>query len=184
MLYTSTFGYEMVYAKELDIGMDLPCVINKNVIDNTRRFDIDGTRRLGELLNRRLLNDECNEVWLPPMSWSTLPTGINVKVPDDSWLMITARSSTFFNKGLLVVQGVIDAGYTGELMTRIFNLNQKTIAVSDGEKLAQAIIVPRYRDLKIRLADELPKTERGDTGFGSSGRGGGCATHRDLHENQ
>ena len=64
--------------------------------------------------------------------------------------------------------GVIDSGYTGELMTRVYNPTDNNVVVSDGDRIAQGILIPKHTDVEIQLVEELPQTERGATGFGSS----------------
>jgi len=168
LLYTSTFGYKLNYAKAYDIGMDLPCVINRFVVDGTRRFEINWVRNLAQLIDMGVINQEVTEAIIPPLSWATFPTGIYTKIPNDAWMLILNRSSSPFNIGIHVATGVIDAGYTGELMTRICNMNEHAVKVKDGDRLSQAIIIPRY-NFRPEQVDELPKTERGSSGFGSSG---------------
>lgn len=171
MLYTSEFGHKMAYAKPNDIGMDIPVVIERKVVDGTRRFEINNIRDHDILVARNFLIGKSAIV--PPNSWATFPSGLCVKIPDDSWMFIASRSSTCFNKGLISFYGILDSGYVGEILARVYNPTHDDIRVDNGDKLCQAIIVPRYNGyhgLKIQLADKLPLTDRGTTGFGSSGK--------------
>jgi dUTP pyrophosphatase len=171
LLYTSTFGYKLAPAKHGDIGMDLPCIVNAQVIDGSRRFEICGIRELDKLIRSGLVDLSSNpaKAIIPPKSWATLPTGICVKIPDGAWMLIANRSSAAFNYGLIIINGIIDEGYTGELMSRIHNPNDLPFIVRDGDRLSQAIIIPKFQGLATMLTNTLPETERGSTGFGSSG---------------
>lgn len=101
-----------------------------------------------------------------------LPAGISVKVPDGFCGFIRARSSTFVKRGLMVVEGVIDSGYTGPLYTMAYNPGMdgrlSPITVRPGERLSQLIVVP-FAHLSVVSVRSMPDTERGNLGFGSTG---------------
>jgi dUTP pyrophosphatase len=111
------------------------------------------------------------EYSIEPGEMQDLDLGVSIKSPPDTWVLLTGRSSTMRNRGLLVAQGVIDPGYTGPLYATVYNLNKKTVHVNDGERIAQLIILP---NLTARVdpieVTSLPETARGSNGFGSSGR--------------
>lgn len=94
-------------------------------------------------------------------------TGVKVKIPDGYWGLITARSSAVFKHHILVLPGVIDNGYTGELMVACTALVQQRI-LEAGTSIAQLILFPMVTPV-IEIVQELPKTDRGETGFGSTG---------------
>ena len=76
----------------------------------------------------------------------------------------------FIKQALLdVVNGVIDNGYTGELFACCWNRTGKDIKVEKGTRLAQFVLLPMFVP-GIKEVDALPQTQRGDTGFGSSGK--------------
>jgi dUTP pyrophosphatase len=177
LLYTSQFGHTLAPAKRGDVGMDLPCVINEQVFVRTEQSIPRLSMRYGEteitdfdtMVRNNWINEECNQLTLFPGFIATIPSGINTKIPDGSWMMITARSSAVFRKSLLVFPGVIDEGYVGELLTRVYNPSKAPQHIKDGSSVAQAIIIPKYTSLDTKLVDRLPSTERGMAGFGSSG---------------
>jgi dUTP pyrophosphatase len=115
-------------------------------------------------------------VWLPaehsmdvyPGQFLSVPTGVKVKIPEGYWGLLKARSSAHFKKRLLVIDGVIDSGYTGELFSMVFNPTKDTIKITHLERITQLILI-KMGVAKPKFVDELPKTERGSTGFGSSG---------------
>ena len=105
--------------------------------------------------------------------WSLMvPNGISIKLPNDCCALVYPRSSTFRKRGLFVVPGLIDSGYTGPIFTLIWhpNLNEvhRPIIIEPWERLSQLIILP-IPQLTIQEVDELPETERGIKGFGSTG---------------
>ncbi len=118
------------------------------------------------------------EIWFPngkektillPFAFQDLPTGLYVKVGDNSWGMVRARSSTLFKRRLLVGEGTIDSGYTGPLFVTVYNPTPYAQEVKNGDRLAQLIPVPKFKSVKITYVSEMPKTQRGTSGFGSSG---------------
>ncbi len=115
-------------------------------------------------------------VWLPaehkmevyPGQFLSVPTGVKVKIPDGYWGLLKARSSAHFKKRLLVIDGVIDSGYTGELFSMVFNPTRDIITVHHLERITQLILV-QLGSARAKYVEALPKTERGASGFGSSG---------------
>lgn len=105
---------------------------------------------------------------VPPQSYVDARTGIAAAVPPGYFMRLVGRSSTFRKKRLMVIEGIIDAGFRGELFSCVYNPTAKGIAVKRGERLVQAIVSPFHR-ADWERADELPESERGVAGFGSSG---------------
>lgn len=103
-----------------------------------------------------------------------IPCGIRVKIPSGHFGMITGRSSTFSRKGILVPTSIIDEGYVGPLYVVANNPGVRTLGatrdvrVDMGERIAQLVIIP-YARIDPVIVDELPQTERGSHGFGSTG---------------
>lgn len=110
-------------------------------------------------------------VVVPPRSFVDVHTDIYVAMPEALWGRITGRSSTLRKRGLLVNEGVIDPGYRGELFIGVWNLRDEPVELKVGDRIAQLIF---HRVVEVLWHDvfggELPKGERGDKGFGSSGR--------------
>lgn len=69
----------------------------------------------------------------------------------------------------LTSTGLIDAGYTGSIKVKLYNHGGFDYRVEAGDKISQLVIIP-VRTPTLELVDELENTERGDGGFGSSGR--------------
>lgn len=105
-----------------------------------------------------------------PSSFVDLDCGVSVELPEWSWGLLTGRSSTLRKRGLLVHQGVIDAGYRGPLYAGVWNLTQEPVEVKAGERLAQLIVLSNAtRTLRPVAVEQLAGHARGDNGFGSSG---------------
>jgi len=98
-----------------------------------------------------------------------LRTGIAVKFPKGWGGFIKDRSSIATKDRLITVAGVIDNGYTGEIIVAVVNLSGKDVYLSAGTKIAQLVPIPVF-DGSVVEVDELEETKRGDKGFGSSGR--------------
>ena len=114
------------------------------------------------------------KVWVPegkmeiqPFSMANIRTGVFIKLPEGTWGDIRPRSSTFAKRKLFVMGGTIDNGYTGELSVFVFNPTTTPHSVSNGDRLAQLIVCNRVVPT-IHVVNELPKTLRGDSGFGST----------------
>lgn len=116
---------------------------------------------------------------IPALMGRFLPAGISVQLPPNTWGMITGRSST--NKtGLLVMTGVIDTGYRGELGVNVHNLTAGPIDVEPGQRLGQLIVMPALypsfdaghnsHRFEIYKVDTLNESSRSTNGWGSSGK--------------
>lgn len=112
----------------------------------------------------------CDEdVIVPVGKEATIALGIDVKVPDGCVGFILPRSSA--NKlGLHVKIGVIDSGYTGAMYALVHNIGNKPVGITRGMRICQLLpmnLWPVHPSMKE--VDEMPKTERGTSGFGSTG---------------
>ena len=98
-------------------------------------------------------------------------TGIALAIPEGYGGFIYARSGLATKRGLAPANkvGVIDADYRGEIMVALHNHGKSTQTVAGGERVAQLVIAPVLMT-ELSLTDTLPDTERGEGGFGSTGR--------------
>ena len=94
-------------------------------------------------------------------------TGIAIEMPTGIWGMIADRSG-MGKKGFNVHGGIIDNSYRGEIIVVLY-AHRDDISVSAGDKIAQLILMPQVM-VPIEEVSELSNTERGDKGFGSSGK--------------
>lgn len=105
---------------------------------------------------------------LDPGKFGEVRTGVAVCIPDGYYGRIVARSSAFRKHRFLVLEGIIDAGYTGELIVGVVNGGQNSSMVEKGMSLAQLIIQP-VPVFTFQEVIELPQTARGTNGYGSTG---------------
>ena len=104
---------------------------------------------------------------IPPGGHANIPTGVRVQFAEGWWGRITGRSSTYHKRGLLVIEGVIDQGYTGPLYVCVRNPNLTPVEIANDDRLGQ-LIPHRTADIVLE-AGKIGLTERGSRGFGSSG---------------
>lgn len=110
-------------------------------------------------------------VTIPPHASAKVGTGIAAAIPEGYFGAVFARSGLASKQGLRPANcvGVCDSDYRGEYIVVLHNDSDETQTVSDGERIAQLVILP-YLGARFELADELPETERGAGGFGSTGK--------------
>lgn len=110
-------------------------------------------------------------VSLAPGERAAVGTGIAVAIPDGFAGLVTPRSGLALRHGLGIVNapGVVDSGYRGEIRVILVNLGAETVRLERGERIAQMVVVPAGAWEAFEVP-ELPPSERGSDGFGSSGR--------------
>jgi dUTP pyrophosphatase len=106
-----------------------------------------------------------------PGGRTRVPTGLAVAIPEGYEGQVRIRSGLAHDKGLAVVNapGTIDSDYRGEIRVIIANLGSEPVTLERGERIAQLVFAPVARASFERVAD-LPKTHRGEGGFGSTGK--------------
>jgi dUTP pyrophosphatase len=112
----------------------------------------------------------CERLELAPGERAVVPTGLAVAVPEGFAGFVQPRSGLAARHGIAVVNspGLIDSGYRGELRVVLLNTDsERTFVAEPGERIAQLVVLP-VPDLELVEVDELPGTERGVRGFGSS----------------
>ena len=111
------------------------------------------------------------DVSLGPGERAAVPTGIAVAIPEGYAGFVHARSGKALKEGLGVANapGLIDSGYRGEIKVIVVNLDpHSTIDIKRGEKVAQ-LVIHAVATAQLEEMDELPASERGEGGFGSTG---------------
>ena len=95
-------------------------------------------------------------------------TGVHVELPPNTVGMLKSKSGLNVHNGI-VSEGVIDEGYTGEIVVKLYNHSDDNVRLARGSKITQLVVLPvEYPEFE--LVDEISGGERGDNGFGSSGR--------------
>ena len=109
---------------------------------------------------------ESVKVW--PGSSATIDTGVHIELPEGYYGKIESKSGLNVKSGVVSCGGIIDEGYTGSIVVKLYNLGEKAHTFRAGDKVAQLVIQP-YVAPELEVVDSLSSTERGDNGFGSSG---------------
>lgn len=128
------------YSTPLSAGMDL-------------RADIDEPITLGSLEK------------------AMVPTGLHIELPDGYEAQVRPRSGLAAKHGITVLNspGTIDADYRGEIKVILVNLSKEPFVINRGERIAQMVIA-RYEKIEWEQVCELTDSERGEGGFGSTGK--------------
>ena len=112
----------------------------------------------------------CERVELPPGERALVSTGIAVAIPEGFAGFVQPRSGLASRCGVTVVNspGLIDAGYRGEVKVVLLNTDlERTFVAEPGERIAQLVVLP-VPEVEVVEVEELPTTQRGVRGFGSS----------------
>jgi dUTP pyrophosphatase len=112
----------------------------------------------------------CERVELAPGERALVPTGLAVAIPEGYAGFVQPRSGLATKHGISIVNtpGLVDSGYRGELLVNLVNTDQRdAFVVEPGMRIAQLVILP-IPELELVEVDELPESERGVRGFGSS----------------
>lgn len=147
--------YMPTYANDTDACMDLKVKIDvdKNV-DKWADYS----------------NNQERTVFIVPNESKVFGTGIKVAIPKDYVMLVYPRSSTGIKLHCMLsnTTGVIDAGYRDEIKLAITNFGDKTVCLSDGQRVAQFLIIPRPQVNLIEVKD--------DEDFRQGDRGGGVGS--------
>jgi dUTP pyrophosphatase len=112
----------------------------------------------------------CERVELAPGERALVPTGLAVAIPDGHAGFVQPRSGLAAKHGITIVNtpGLIDSGYRGEVQVALLNTDaRETFVVEEGMRIAQLVVLA-LPELELVEVDELPDSERGVRGFGSS----------------
>lgn len=95
-------------------------------------------------------------------------TGVHVQIPQGYAGVIKSKSGLNVNYGVQS-DGLIDSGYTGSITVKLYNHGRAAVRIEKGQKISQLVIVPIVTP-ELQQVDSLEETERGNGGFGSSGK--------------
>ena len=150
-----TYGSEKAACS--DIYCDLR--VDKCIDLNPANVDFKHMEYSGDCFDR---------VHIAPHETIKLPTGWAFQPPEGYMLQILQRSG-LASKGLIPLGGILDEDYTGEVIVIMLNTTDKYLSINNGDRIAQMAIRPYYQG-EFEEVDELDETERGDGGFGSTGK--------------
>lgn len=105
--------------------------------------------------------------YVSPGEFVKFDTGVHVQIPEGYVGLITSKSG-LMAKGI-TSRGTIDSGYTGSIKAILFNHGEEGYLVRKGDKVTQLVVLPCVVE-DIELVSSLEETDRGESGFGSSGR--------------
>lgn len=125
-----------------DAGIDLPIVLGPDEIKHGKK------------------------IW--PHEYEDLHTGVIMEFPVGYFAQVVHRSSAAKKHRLVVVTGIID-DYRGEIFVRVYNPNSCALEVNHGERIGQMILA-KVRPFQLKESSQLRPSERGNKGFGSSGK--------------
>lgn len=128
------------YQTELSAGMDIPAYIESSVT-------------------------------LQPGDRTLIPTGLFLEIPPGYEMQIRPRSGLALKHGVTVLNspGTVDADYRGEIKVLLINHGQEPFVISKGDRIAQMILA-KHEVISWEATSQLNTTERGDGGYGSSGK--------------
>ncbi|MCA0325168.1 MAG: dUTP diphosphatase [Proteobacteria bacterium] len=110
---------------------------------------------------------------LAPNAWQLVPTGLAIHLADAGYAaLILPRSGLGHKHGIVLgnLVGLIDSDYQGQLMVSAWNRSGTAFTIEPMERIAQLVIVPVVQ-AEFHLVDEFPASQRGEGGYGSTGRG-------------
>ena len=108
---------------------------------------------------------------IPPFNWKLISTGIYLEIPEGYEVQVRSRSGLAYKWGLTVMNspGTIDSGYRGEVKVILRNHDHRAYDLKKGERIAQ-LVMAAVVTAELEEVTELTDTERGDGGFGSTGK--------------
>lgn len=111
------------------------------------------------------------DITLNPGDRFPVPTGLFLAIPEGCEAQVRARSGLALKYGIGLPNGVgtIDSDYRGELKVLLINWGKEPFVIRDGERIGQ-LVVARYETVEWEPVETLSETERGEGGFGSTGR--------------
>lgn len=110
-------------------------------------------------------------ITLHPLERRIISTGLKIALPGGYEAQVRPRSGLAAKFGITVLNapGTIDADYRGEIGVVLVNLSNEAFTIEPGERIAQ-LVVTKFEQIDWKLTQELSETDRGEGGFGSTGK--------------
>ena len=105
---------------------------------------------------------------IDPGGSAKIDTGVHIDIAPGLVGMLKSKSGLNVKFGI-TSEGVIDAGYTGSIVAKLYNHGESPVVFSAGDKITQLVLLPVYIPDELVVVDAFDETERGDNGFGSTG---------------
>ena len=111
------------------------------------------------------------KIVIKPGENALVPTGISIAIPEDTEVQIRPRSGLAAKNNISVLNtpGTIDSDYRGEIKVIMYNPGNRNFVINNGDRIAHMILCPIVK-MRLEEAIDLPKTIRGQSGFGSTGK--------------
>ncbi len=108
---------------------------------------------------------------LQPLQRALIPTGLFIELPQGYEAQVRPRSGLAIKHGITVLNspGTIDADYRGEIKVILINLSDQPYTIKNGERIAQ-LVIARHETIQWQPVEQLSDTQRGQGGFGSTGK--------------
>ena len=184
--------YSPYYANETTISLDMRNTIESNVSKELDKLVKKGILKMKTLLKTpdygahiptygteyaagadlyAVIHNDTKTVEILPCETAFLDTGVTMEIPEGYVGLVYARSGLSCKQGLAPANkvGVIDADYRSSIKVALYNQSKEVRTVSDGDRIAQIIIQP-VTQFKFKEVDKLSETNRGEGGFGSTGK--------------
>ena len=112
-----------------------------------------------------------SDIIIKPLERSLIPTGIAISLPKDLEAQIRPRSGLAIKHGITLLNspGTIDSDYRGEIKVILVNLSNDNYTIKPYDRIAQ-IIISQFVKAEFEIAENLDETDRGNSGFGSTGK--------------
>lgn len=108
------------------------------------------------------------DVVVPERGSAVIDTGVHIELPNGTAGFLKSKSGLNVKYGI-TSEGVIDVGYTGSIVCKLYNHSNDDYKVKRGDKITQLVVV-KIETPSLKLVDKFNETERGEGGFGSTGR--------------
>lgn len=145
-------GYEMMKRGVLRVRLDAGAYLPQRAHDTDAGLDL------------RTPVDACVRAG----GSTVIDTGVHIQLPPGTVGMLKSKSGLNVKDGI-VSEGVIDEGYTGTILVKLYNHGTEAKQFSRGDKITQLVVLPVLY-VNLELTEEIQGGDRGDGGFGSTGR--------------
>ena len=111
------------------------------------------------------------KIILAPFDRKLIPTGLSISIPEGYEAQVRPRSGLSIKNGITVLNspGTIDSDYRGDIGVILINLSKESYIIKPGDRIAQ-IVFSKYEKIEWGIVSDLPNSNRGKSGFGSTGK--------------
>ena len=111
------------------------------------------------------------KIILAPFERKLIPTGLSISIPEGYEAQVRPRSGLSIKNGITVLNspGTIDSDYRGDIGVILINLSKKSYTINPGDRMAQ-LVFSKYEKIEWGIVSDLTDSNRGKSGFGSTGK--------------